>query len=349
MEKEKVSRTELCIYIGDEERKEKEKDYKTTTNSAVYFMIIGKINGNMNITIHRTYDIETENNNKVISSIYRVDRLDDFYNFIINHPFVKNSLQINGESYIFTLDDYKKLLKLAKKQVPYYINNFEAASNEEVLFTPKQININRGSKIQKYTTDGKLVKTYIGIRETSRQEFISDTTLKSAIVNKSIYAGHRWLYLDRSLPDNTFQEIGESLKVNKYKNTLIAMLDIDKTKIVSIFTNQKEASIARKLKSSSAIFHSLTNGTISSGHYFKYYNDCSDELKQAYIELNGKIPEIHTPNKGLTVKQINHVTGETIKEFSSLLEIQKQFQISNKCLKKAIQTCEVIKGFKWSY
>ena len=150
------------------------------------------------------------------------------------------------------------------------------------------------------------------------------------------------------MDDATVQDIGESVKVNTPKNAFVAMLDIDKTRIVSVFQNQKEASIARKLKSSSAIYQSITRGNLSSGHYFKYYDDCSDDMKIAFINSGGIMPSPHV-NKGVGVKQIDYMTGEVIKEYPSILDVQKTFQISSKCIKKAIATGEVIKGFKWEF
>ena len=354
--------------------------------TAIYFIIIGKNNGNINLEIHTTDDIEIENRNKIISYYVCVDKVNAFADFLRKHPIFLAAKQ-DTDSYIFSAEIYKKVISLCKKQHKFYINRVAGAAGagagglteDPVKVTestyeneccdccdnnnekncretfvgvaecvPKQININRGNKIQKYSIEGELLKTYIGIRDATRDASISDTTLKSAIINKTIYAGHRWLYLDRGMDDATVQDIGESVKVNTPKNAFVAMLDIDKTRIVSVFQNQKEASIARKLKSSSAIYQSITRGNLSSGHYFKYYDDCSDDMKTAFINSGGIMPSPHV-NKGVGVKQIDYMTGEVIKEYPSILDVQKTFQISSKCIKKAIATGEVIKGFKWEF
>jgi len=327
-----------------------DKNDDLNINTGVYIIITGKQNGNITLNINKTDDVEQEDKNKVITNIFRVHRVSEFFDFLTKHPLtvkaeVKND---SGVNYVFSADDYKKLILLARKQQKYYIDVDLPVDTPVVDFIPRQININRGNKIQKYSQSGELLKTYIGIREATRQESISDTTLKYAITHNTIYSGFRWLFLDRDLPDDTVQDIGESVKVNTPKNAFVAMLDIEKANIVQVFQNQKTAADARKLKSSSAIYQSIVRGNLSSGHYFQYYDDCSDELKNSYLERGGVLPETHV-NKGVVIKQINHITGDIIKEFTSILEVQKHFQVSSKCIKKAIATGEVTKGFKWSY
>jgi len=322
--------------------KDKQKLDFSHIDSAVFFIIVGKINGSIQLQMYSTTDINTESQNKLISNIFRVNRAEEFLAFIEKHPIVINNKDEDG-NYLFTTEEYKRLINLLKRQQGFYIDTYIPVS-----YIPKQININRGNKIQKYSETGELLKTYIGIRDATRLEAISDTNLKSAIKNKTIYAGYRWLYLDRDSDDNTVQEIGESVKVNTPKNAFVAMLDIDKTRIVNVYKNQKDAGLARKLKSSSAIYQSIVKGNLSSGHYFKYYEECSDELKAAFLENGGVLPEAHI-NKGVAIKQIDYITGELIKEYPSLLDVQKNFQISSKCIKKAIATGEVIKGFRWKY
>lgn len=317
------------------------KKHKHIINSGVYFVTLAKNNGNTTLQICKTENIEEDNNNKVISNIFRVDRANEFYEFLLKYPLLIKSLNSDG-NYVLCAEEFKKLIFLCNRQHKYYLNSI----NTEEVLPIKHININRGNKIQKYSEEGELLKTYIGIREATRQESISDTTLKNAIQNKSIYAGYRWMYLDRNLPDDTVQEIGESVRVNTPKNAFVAMLDIDKSRIVAVYQNQKSAAAARKLKSSSAIYQSIMRGNLSSGHYFKYYDDCSDELKHEFLNSGGTLPEMHI-NKGVSVKQIHHITGEILKEYPSILDVQKHFQISSKCIKKAIETGEIVKGYRW--
>jgi hypothetical protein len=338
--------------IKQRQEKENDKEKENDNNNGVFITLNGKNNNNLIISIYKTKDIQYELNNKIIDKYFIIDRYNEFYDFLTNHPLLQKN-----EDDTYTIDSilYKKLIKVALKQSKFFITKLDISKSESLfnketsIISPiiKNINIKRGHKVQKYSLDGKLLNTYNGIRDATRNESISDTKLKSAIANKTIYIGHRWLFLDRTLDDSVVQEIGDSVEINTPKNAFVAMLDIDKTKIVNVFQNQKEASSGRKLKSSSAIFKSITNGNLSSGHYFTYYDNCSDELKNRYINTGGILPKEYV-NKGIAIKQLNHITNEVIREFPSILDVQKHFQVSSKTIKKAIETGEIIKNFKWS-
>jgi len=313
-----------------------------TINTGVFFTIMDKKDSHLHIKISMSNDIKYDENNSIMTDTFLVNKVNEFYKFITNHVFILNK-QKQNEHYIMTDKEYKQLVKIAKSQHVYYLKK----DNNVNDFVIKNININRGSKIQKYLPTGQLIATYNGIRDATRNESITDAILIATINNKCLYNEHRWVYLNRDLPDDTIQDIGETIIKTKYKNELIAMLDIDKKEIVNIFTNQKEASIARKLKSSASINHSILHGNICSGHYFQYYNDCSQELKNKYLESGKELPIKQT--KGITIKQYNYDNGELINEYPSLLDVQIKFQVSNKSLKNAIKTGEVLKNFIWKY
>ena len=56
------------------------------------------------------------------------------------------------------------------------------------------------------------------------------------------------------------------------------MIDIKQTKILDVFATQKEACEARNLKSRS-FTRAIKQNSISSGHYWNYFDDCDDEMK----------------------------------------------------------------------
>lgn len=153
---------------------------KQSCKSGVYFVIVGKINNNIQLTISSTNDINQALSNNVISNYYVVDKVSEFYDFLVKHPIIKDNLNDN-EIYILSEVQYKQLVKLAKKQHIYYKNSEIKTILEPA---PKIINISRGHKIQKYDLDGKLIKTYVGIRDATRGEDISDTSLKLQLLIK---------------------------------------------------------------------------------------------------------------------------------------------------------------------
>ena len=337
LEQEQVEQEQV-----EQEQVDKSELNNEIINTGVYFTIVDKKDGLLHIKISMSNDIKYDENNSIMTDTFFVSKVNEFYKFINNHSFILNKKKQN-EHYIMTDKEYKQLVKIAKTQHVYYLN----IDNNTSDFVVKKININRGNKIQKYSPNGELIITYNGIRDATRNESITDAILIATINNKSLYNGHRWLYLNRDLPDDTVQDIGETVIKTKYKNGLIAMLDIDKQNIVNVFINQKEASIARKLKSSASINHSILNGNICSGHYFQYYDDCSEELKKNFLQFEKKLPIKKT--KGITIKQYNYDNGELINEYPSLLDVQIKYQVSNKSLKNAIETGEVLKNFIWRY
>lgn len=206
----------------------------------------------------------------------------------------------------------------------------------------------RGDKVQKYTLTGELVATYKGMRDATRKEDgTSDSGIKAAIKNKTIYKEHRWLFLKRELSDDSVQEIGESVVVRKQSEGFVAMLNITKTIIVQVFPDQKSAAKERQFTSSASISQAIQKNRLSSGHYFCYFDDCSEELKNAYLQ-HGSLPRKPAKVNAVHINQINPITNQIIQTFSSILDIQKEFQASRTSLKRAIANNTPFKGFLWS-
>ena len=129
---------------------------------------------------------------------------------------------------------------------------------------PLKYNINenlviKGNKIQKYTIEGELVITYNTLCNAARKEVnVSESGIRKAIINKTIYKDHRWLHLERELPDDTVQNLGETKIIKNVNLGLIAMLDINKENIIHVFKNQTVAATSRHLKSKVSFGNSRT-------------------------------------------------------------------------------------------
>ena len=120
------------------------------------------------------------------------------------------------------------------------------------------------------------------------------------------------------------------------------MIDINQEKIIEVYPSQKEASIARKLANGAAINKALKNGTLSSGHYWKKYENCSDELKSTY---KNPLPEKISSSTSKKVNLINKTTKEIIKTYNCISDIQKEFQMSRITLNRISNNNEIYKGF----
>lgn len=197
-----------------------------------------------------------------------------------------------------------------------------------------------------------MVKTYSGLINAVRTEVIeklSEGGIKFAINKKIEYRGFRWVFLDKNLPDDTIQDIGENnTTIKRIPIDLIAMLDIDNKYIINVFENQTEAAKSRHLSSTSSIYNSIKNNVLCKCHHFNFFNKCSDEQKNKYLE-NNKLPENNRTFNSTKVKQINPITNEVIEIHNSFTHIRSKFQIGTKKIKQVIKDDEVYKGYKWSY
>ena len=208
--------------------------------------------------------------------------------------------------------------------------------------------IGKGFKIQKYTMDGQLVCTYNGITMAERKEpRMSSRGLRGAIKNNYEYNNHRWMFLDRNLPDDTVQTLPE-LQEHKINPTdFVAMLDFNKENIVKVFEDQLAACAHMQLKSTLCIYKSIRQGALCRGHHFMYFTEVPEELRNKYLEYN-TLPEVKRRYNSISVKQINPINNEVIKEYQSYTDIVREFQMSLCKIKKIIASGEVYKGYIWS-
>jgi len=209
----------------------------------------------------------------------------------------------------------------------------------------------KGDKIQRYSPDGqKLLETYenyIGAIRDAKLDNPSRSPLKMAAKGNFLYKGFRWARLDRKLPNDTVQELEETVaEAKSVRKGYVAMLDLNQTQIVKVFTNQKEAAADRQFKGCAAISNAIKRGSQSGGHYFKMWFDCSEELKEAFLEHND-LPDRKAFGNSTQVQQTD-IEGNT-KVFASVQEVQKVYGVGRKKLKEAIENDIVLRGFKWSW
>ena len=174
---------------------------------------------------------------------------------------------------------------------------------------------------------------------------ISPSPLKNSAKNNTIYKDFRWFFLNRNeeLPLSIHETVETKHKVPEIR--FLAMIDIKKTKIIEVFHNQKSAIEARNMKSNS-FTRAIQQESISSGHYWKFFDDCSTEMKEEYLSRS-VLPEKYVPKSGKLVQQIDPKTNKVIQTYNSNREIAKKFQMSIASLKNASETENVHKGYKW--
>ena len=134
------------------------------------------------------------------------------------------------------------------------------------------------------------------------------------------------------------------------RRDLIARINLDKNKIIEVYPSQKEASIAMKLKSPASLCSAIKNDTLSQGHYWKFYDDCDEDLKDNFIQNGGIIPDVEKPiSRAKAIQQIHPFTKEVLETFDTIKEVQVKFKMSRDSLKKAIENKTPHNGFYWAY
>ena len=122
-------------------------------------------------------------------------------------------------------------------------------------------------------------------------------------------------------------------------------LKLKKTKILEVYCSQKEAIEARNMKSNS-FTRAIQQQSISSGHYWNYFDKCSEEMKNEYLS-HSKLPKKYIPNSGKKVQKIDPQSQKIIETYNSNRDVIKKYQISNLTLKKISETGEIYKNFIW--
>ncbi len=220
-----------------------------------------------------------------------------------------------------------------------------------VYFDEKRYNQARGDKIQRYSTKGKiLLETYNGHAEAGRDVTLDGPTpggIKSACKGKTLYKGFRWANLARNLPDDTVQDIGETVISSTVQKGFVAMLNLARTRIENVFCDQKAASEDRKFSTGAAVCKAIKEGTQSGGHYFRMWKDCPEDLQEAYLD-RARLPEKRAPKGSQRIVKRHPLTGGEIHTYVSVSDVIRDVKISRKSLFEALDHGGIVKGFKWS-
>jgi prophage antirepressor-like protein len=224
-------------------------------------------------------------------------------------------------------------------------NTIKDEGTPENIYIKTRENV-RSPKVYQYDPQTlELIQVYDSVITFTRHfNSSSGSGLREAAKNYSIYKGFRWVLADRDVIDPPIPNPTVELRTQSVE--FIAMIDIKKTQILAVFPSQKEAAMSRNLAGFSTISRAIKQGSISSGYYWKPFDQCSQEMRDEYL-LTNKLPEPHVKANGTTVIQINPITNEEIKVFKSITDVLKKFQMSRASLNKASASGETHNGFKW--
>jgi len=356
------------------------EEFKGPNKNVVFFGKIQKTNKNTSqITIGSTNDIkEFSKQNAHIHMFYVMccTMNEAFEKFLHSHSYIsalKCKEPYRIDVFEMTENHIQKTLRIAKCNLHLFSSHASAgkvlemqqqrlsdSDNESDYINPivlygdnRKYTQARGQKVQCYSQDGKtLLQTYEGHTDAIRKLALEDPSalrIKAAIQNKTVYRGFRWASLDRHLANDTFQDIGETKESIQIKKGLVAMLNITKTRIEKVYSDQKEAKEDRQLKSAGAVCSALKLQRKCQGHYFMMWNDCSDELQSDYIARGNTLPEKRQLSTSRSIEKLHPITGNPMQKYASVADVLHEMRISRKSLQNAAEFGYIVKGFKWRY
>ena len=344
-----------------------------------YFYTLEMKDGSMS---KETYLVNQEQFDEIIKIMHKFKyNFENKYNKALEELRLKREImKENNEKIILQqkeLDLEQKKLDLEQKKIEYEIKKMEYEMNKANIILEEnndidtessdesndelELNITANYQIKSrknglrvpkvYQYDPNDLKTPIKVFDSPadvEREYnnISLSPLKTSSKNNTIYKDFRWLFLKRD--ENIPESIPET-EVNKHISPdikFLAMIDIKQTQILNVFCNQKEAVKARNLKSNS-FTRAIQTGSISSGHYWKFFDDCFQEMKDDYFSRGLVLPEKYVSKCGKTVQQIDPKNNEIIAIHNSIRDVVKKFQMSYSSLKKASDSGIIHNGYKW--
>lgn len=194
-----------------------------------------------------------------------------------------------------------------------------------------------------------VVHVYNSITEATRyfnynNKSASFTAIKKAFQHKTIYLDYRWHFITDRQESNLHQlrDIGETVNTQERKQGQVAMLNIDKTKIIKVFKISKDAA-KEILQHPSAMCTAIKHSSPLNNHYWLRWENVDVSLQDDYLQSN-LLPTKQKNIRGIKIKQVHPITNELVKIFASYTDIQKELKISVKKLKELIENNEIYQG-----
>lgn len=170
--------------------------------------------------------------------------------------------------------------------------------------------------------------------------------IKAAIQRDYVYKGYRWHIGDSKDPNKIVGLRPEKI-IRPSTRGLVAELDVSQKNIVEVYPSQAAIKEKYKLKSRGTISNAVKKGTRSGSFFYKWWDDCSQELKEAYISVHGEPDEYETIGK--RVYRIDPVSGNINYTYPNMQLICDNFRIGRAKLVKALETGCLAEGFFWKY
>ena len=335
----------------------------------------------------RTTGLQAEFGSISIFKIFECDRHESFEGFLHSHIDIRrysfrdliNGKKMSHEVFCMTEEQRNRAINIANRNVSQFregkkrdfddlvdtnptvralCEKVGLPVNEDVDSMEIQYPNKRGRctlsgpKIQAYSEDGSsLVKTYETLIDAVRDmtsEGGSQSGIKTACMNMTVKYGHRWAELDRDEPDDTFQEIGETIQDNPIRVGLVAGMNDDKSEVMKIYTSFKACALENGFSAQGAVQKRVKRGAKVGGHYIVPWGDIPEAIQDKWLE-NNTLPEVKGNATCIRINRLDPVTRKVLRTYGTMNEVKIHFKMGQHSLKNAIRGDLVKHGFKWAY
>jgi len=209
----------------------------------------------------------------------------------------------------------------------------------------------RGYKIQQINPNNPTVAVAVfesAIHVTRVIQNASKSRILNAIAEHTLYMGYRWARVSDDQDDDRVVKDLPPVKVfKKSTHGLVAKLDKDAKTIKEVFSNQREAMKEAQLASPGSISVAIKNNTLSRGHRYMMYDNCTPEQRAAYEDDHGDFNIIESG--GVKTHRLHSRTRIRLETYANIETVVKKFRVSRATLKKAVSNKTLLKNFYWEF
>jgi hypothetical protein len=282
-----------------------------------YKMLLNIINNNLKYFNSHNGDLQLENENlKMMLEMKETNNENIFVKELL-----KAVKQLSNK-----IDSVEKMNKEILEKINRPQAKITTAFNEPL--------VNLGPRLQKINPETlELIKVYENVAEVMRENSnIKRPSLNKAIVENRVYCNYRWLFVDRSLDPSIVHNIVPTRQSIQKNIGYIAKLNQEKSEILAVYIDRKTAAQLNNYESTSALDNPVKKFTITKGHYYKLYDNCSEELRTSFEASNNGYPVLYRNGIGQYDENENLIHIFLCKYYCCNI-----LGVSDKCLTKSIK------------
>ena len=155
---------------------------------------------------------------------------------------------------------------------------------------------------------------------------------EAQIVENRVYCNYRWLFVDRSLDPLVINNIVPTRPSIQKNIGYIAKLNQDKSEILAVYIDRKTAAHENNYESIGALDNPVKKFTLTKGHYYTLYDNCSEELRTSFEASNNGYPVLYRNGIGQYDENENLIHIFLCKYYCCNI-----LGVSDKCLTKSIK------------